>query len=150
MSAASDTRGLRVHPPFSFPASLRGEQNWWALFNSVVNDIHAKNREKGFWDKRKNLLENPKTPLATRDSTLEFVECLAHIASEIGELIEATRHPEVSDPHCPGFSNVEIELADLFIRIADLAGGCQLRLAEAIQAKLIYNQTRPYRHGKES
>lgn len=40
-----------------------------------------------------------------------------------------------------------IELADVLIRVADLAGRLNLNLEEAVAAKLAYNKNCPYRHG---
>lgn len=41
-----------------------------------------------------------------------------------------------------------VELADALIRILDLAGSLELPLQEIIEAKLTYNATRSYKHGK--
>jgi NTP pyrophosphatase (non-canonical NTP hydrolase) len=42
----------------------------------------------------------------------------------------------------------EDELADAIIRICDLAGYCNIDLDKHIQAKMLYNKGRPYKHGK--
>lgn len=39
------------------------------------------------------------------------------------------------------------ELADVIIRICNMAGSLDLPLEKALAAKLSYNKTRPYRHG---
>ncbi len=39
------------------------------------------------------------------------------------------------------------ELADVVIRVADLCGLYGIDLDEALEAKMAYNKTRPYRHG---
>ena len=67
--------------------------------------------------------------------------------SELSEALEADRKGLTSD-HIPEFSGIEEELADCMIRILDFAGHHDLRLAEAFTAKLQYNLTRPYKHGK--
>ena len=41
------------------------------------------------------------------------------------------------------------ELADTIIRIADLSGQLDLNLEKALQIKMEFNQTRPYRHGNK-
>lgn len=44
---------------------------------------------------------------------------------------------------------VPSELADVVIRVADLCGVHGIDLEAAIEAKLAYNQTRPFRHGRQ-
>jgi NTP pyrophosphatase (non-canonical NTP hydrolase) len=65
-------------------------------------EIHALAKEKGWWD-------------AERSSG----ECFALMQSELSEALEALRHGNPQDEHCPAFSNAEIELADCVIRILD-------------------------------
>jgi len=75
-------------------------------------------------------------------------EMIALMHSELSEMLEGVRKPGL-DPHCPDFSSEEIEAADLLIRMFDYAGGFRLRLGEAVLAKLAFNATRPYKHGKK-
>lgn len=72
---------------------------------------------------------------------------IALMHSELGEMTEGVRKPG-PDQHCPEFTQEEIELADTLIRAFDYAGAFDLRLAEAILAKMEYNASRPYKHGK--
>jgi NTP pyrophosphatase (non-canonical NTP hydrolase) len=44
--------------------------------------------------------------------------------------------------------SVEEELADAIIRLADLAGVYGIDLEWHVAAKMAYNKTRPYKHGK--
>lgn len=74
-------------------------------------------------------------------------EKIALMHSELSEALEADRKDLPSD-HLPDFAGVEEELADTIIRILDFAGHFKLRLGEALIAKLVYNTTRPYKHGK--
>lgn len=74
-------------------------------------------------------------------------EKIALMHSELSEALEADRKSLPSDK-IDGFSGVEEELADVLIRILDFAGHHQLRLGEALTAKVLYNLTRPYKHGK--
>jgi hypothetical protein len=62
--------------------------------------------------------------------------CLMH--SELSEAMEGVRTGKM-DNHCPEFTSEEIELADALIRIFDYAGGRNLRLGDALTAKLLYN-----------
>ena len=74
-------------------------------------------------------------------------EKLALIHSKLFETLEADRK-NLDAEHIPGFTGVEEELADAIIRILDFAGHHQLRLGEALSAKIAYNLTRPFKHGK--
>lgn len=64
---------------------------------------------------------------------------LALIHSEVSEALEAFRADDRA--------NFEEELADVVIRVLDLAGGLQIDLDAAIAAKLAKNKTRGHRHG---
>lgn len=63
------------------------------------------------------------------------------IVSELGEAMEGHRK-NLNDEHLPEFKSIEVELADAVIRIFDMAGGMNYRVAEAIVAKLEYNKNR--------
>ena len=79
-----------------------------------------------------------------------FGEKIALIHSELSEALEINRKSKekTADEHCPDFSNLDIELADAIIRIFDLAGYLQIDLPGALLAKMEYNKSRPYKHGK--
>ena len=62
--------------------------------------------------------------------------------------LEALRHGNPASEHIPDFTGVEEELADVIIRILDYSAARNLRLWEAVRAKMAYNETRPVRHGK--
>ena len=96
--------------------------------------INQMAHEKGFY-----------TPGVERN----FGEIIALIHSELSEALEGYRHGNPKSDHIPEFSAIEEELADAVIRILDTAFEMKLRLAEAIIAKIEFNATRPYKHGKK-
>lgn len=102
------------------------------LCGRLIEVIYQNSRAKGFWDKERN------------DG-----ETLALIHSELSEALEALRQGNPPDDKVPDFSSLEAELADVIIRIFDYAGGRGLNIAQAICAKVRFNQTRGRMHGKQ-
>ena len=76
-------------------------------------------------------------------------EAIALIHSELSEVLEALRQGNSSSEHIPEFSAVEEEFADVLIRIMDLSYGGGWRIFDALEAKMNYNATRGYKHGKQ-
>ena len=75
-------------------------------------------------------------------------ELIALMHSELSEALEALRDGNPESEKIPKFTSVEEELADVFIRILDYSGEHNLRLGEAIIAKIHFNKNRGFRHGK--
>ena len=102
------------------------------FFGNVSRGVHNNAVAHGWW-------EEPR-----EDGTL-----IALIMSEAAEALEALRKGNKPDEHCPQFSGAEVELADVIIRIMDMAEARGWDVAGAIVAKHEFNKTRPYKHGKE-
>lgn len=101
---------------------------------------------KGFWEVPEELKNEVGQPHAAYYQ-LKKMEKIGLIITELAETIEGIRKPG-PDEHCPSFTKEEIEMADALIRIFDYAGGFRLRLAEAFEAKMEFNASREYKHGK--
>lgn len=95
--------------------------------------IHETAKRKGWWDKPRH--------------TGELI-ALAH--SELSEALEAARHGDPPDDKIPEHSGMEAELADVIIRVLDMAAGLKLDVVGATVAKLEFNNGRPYRHGNKA
>ena len=84
---------------------------------------HRIAKEKGFWDKRRNV-----------------GEMLMLIVTELSEAMEAYRRSDKK--------NFNEEVADVFIRLFDLCGGLNIDIEKEITKKSKKNKKRPYKHGK--
>lgn len=82
------------------------------------------------------------------DTPLNDGEQIALMHSELSEGLEALRKDLKSD-HIPEFLGIEEELADVIIRIAHYTKRKNLRTAEAVIAKMQFNESRPYKHGNK-
>jgi len=100
----------------------------------LQKESHALAREKGWHD----------TP-----RTIGDLIALCH--SELSEALEALRDPSFAPNTVADITGkpegFPIELADLLIRVADMAELYGIDLEQAINIKMEYNRTRPYRHG---
>ena len=78
---------------------------------------------------------------------------IALMHSELSEALEAFREKNFSDWEVTDvFGKVKpegigSELADVVIRIGDFCEEHTIDLSSQIERKLVYNETRPYRHG---
>jgi NTP pyrophosphatase (non-canonical NTP hydrolase) len=98
--------------------------------NEWSSTLHKVSKDAGWW----NDLNYNNTPVFIGTK-------FALIHSEVSEAFEAYRK-DTKDDHLPDRSGVEVELADVLIRIFDLAGFLKLDLENAIIEKTAYNQQR--------
>jgi NTP pyrophosphatase (non-canonical NTP hydrolase) len=110
-----------------------------AALSAWRDACHRCSAEHGFWD-------DPKPNLA---------EKVALIHSEASELLEAFRKDPTAD--CGkqisgkpiGLTLEEEEMADIMIRVFDLAAHRKIDIGRAVRLKYEYNLTRPHKHGKK-
>lgn len=100
------------------------------MVNDLAAECHRCSIDHGWWDDNRNDGEQ-----------------IALMHSELSEALDALRHDNPPSGHIPEFSGLEEELADTIIRIMDYSAGNNLRLGEAVVAKMRYNEGRPYKHG---
>ncbi len=119
---------------------------------------------------QKQAYENAKAK-GFHDSENNVGEMLMLVVSELGEALDAHRSGNMTEdrvkPFIPRYAEgktsdeyhalfrdtvkdtFEDELADTVIRIGDLCGVMGIDLEAHVKAKMRYNTTRPYKHGKK-
>lgn len=124
------------------------------MINELSKQIHENAKNKGFFDEQKNIGE---------------MLCLIH--SEVSEALEADRKGkyanlkkfDIDRQSTPFHENsctiqafkdnvkdtFEDELADIMIRVMDLAAFKKIDLEKHIKLKMAYNSTREHKHGKK-
>lgn len=131
------------------------------MINELAKQIHQNNVAKGFYEEEKNI-----------------GEMLALIHSEVSEALECDRKDKYcrlhdpfdragnttfDDMENPGYDDItwesffkqdvkdtfEDELADIIIRVLDLAAYKDIDIESHIKYKMRYNSMREYKHGKK-
>ena len=94
--------------------------------NEFIHKAHGNAVNKGFWDK-----------------DIDFSSRVMLVVTELAEAVEADRHGDTE--------GVQEEIADVFIRLADLCGGDErlTDIVKHIREKMEVNKKRPRLHGKE-
>ena len=105
--------------------------SWHAEWTKRCNDAWLNSEEHGFHE------------------GYDFAKKIALMHSELSEALEADRHGNPLSEKIPDYTHVEEELADLVIRVMDESATLKLNLAGAIDAKMKYNEGRPFKHGKK-
>ena len=125
--AEAEHRNLSIQTELGITALMPGLAGGIKMLSAQINRWMS---HQGFWTSR------------------NVGEKLALMHSEISEAMEADRKGLHSD-HIAGFTGVEEEMADVVIRVLDFCHENDLRLAEAIEAKMRFNLSRPHMHGKK-
>lgn len=104
--------------------------------------------EKGFWD----VPVSDDQHECDHIDTLMFGAKLALIHSEVSEALEEIREDQpmnetrIINGKPEGFG---VELADIVIRVCDIAMQAGVNLGAMVNLKMRYNKTRPAMHGKK-
>lgn len=106
---------------------------------SLQSICHNLAKRSGWWTDKETGL--PLLEAAGRWAPHIIGAKIALIHSEASEALEGQRRDQMDD-HLPDRKMLEVELADVVIRVCDLAGVLGLDLGGAIAEKLEYNQQR--------
>jgi len=122
------------------------------MINSLAREVYENAKNKGFYDE-------------TTERNIGEMLCLIH--SEVSEALEADRKNEYASATIETINkekdtnlfqshfeqgaknSFEDELADIVIRVMDLAAYKGIDLEGHVKAKIRYNKHRPYKHGKK-
>ena len=110
----------------------------------LIQEAHENAVQHGFWNEFDSLAITEGSFLNKYRGKMKeaFIsQFLMLIVSEVAEAQEGLRHDDMD--------NFREELADVAIRLADLAGGLDIDLETEIKKKMEVNKNRPYKHGKE-
>lgn len=106
--------------------------------DNLVHVAHENSRTHGFWD--------------PGEGSATFVERIALVISECAEVIEEVREnrpvTEIRVREDGKPLGIPTELADILIRVLDIAGGYGIEIGDAVAMKMRYNAGRPHKHGK--
>ncbi len=112
-------------------------------------------REKGWHEA--DIREPAPAPLGRHRGGVEIhpvqiVAWLGLVMSEAAEAIEDVRERRLTldfdEKGKP--TGLPSEMADILIRVGDVAGALGIDLQAAVEAKLAFNETRPHRHGNKT
>lgn len=125
----------------------------------LFSHIHRGNESRGFWEEEENVFFVPYKIWEIAQEAAEASD--AHKkgrkskASDVNNLYGALVDRGYMDDQMKLFFESNIkgtlgdELADVWIRTADLSTGLGIDLAKSIMIKLAYNDTRAYKHGNK-
>ena len=122
------------------------------VLHAIQTGIHTTAKSKGWLqdlDGLQHALRQGSTAFVMDTERLRLMalmEKLMLVVSELGEGVEGLRS-KLMDDKLSSYSSLEVELADVMIRIFDLAEYFQLRVSEAMIDKMKYNKSRAFKHG---
>lgn len=141
--------------------------------NKLSKQVYEANKKKGFYQQYediKGVVSGVNQSLVPFVEQMFFAQRLALITSETSETLEGNRKGKKFTATNSDYKNFilnldersfaqnfemqvkdtqEDEIADQFIRLLDLCGYLDIDIDFHIKAKLKYNSTRPFKHGKK-
>lgn len=126
--------------------------------DALAQSCHQNAVDHGFYDSDIAIRISLPPALEEGHTQNEALKRICLIGTELSEMAEAVRSPRRADHirknpvivTSDEFTLEEEEAADVLIRLLDYCVFRQIRLEEAVQAKMAFNKTREYKHGKLS
>lgn len=120
--------------------------------NDLRDKVFANSREKGFWDKERNIGELLMLVVTELSEGLEVHRADGGIKTLTeGQKLSLERMDDEQFPETFAImvkDSFQDEMADAIIRILDLCGGNNIDIDWHIKMKMRYNATRSRLHGK--
>lgn len=109
----------------------------------MSKEIFISNRKVGWWSEEDlNALARQSIAMKYSKEGSQLIAsklCLIH--SEVSEALEGMRKG-LMDDHLKDEEQLGVELADVVIRVLDLAGACKINIGHLVARKYAYNQER--------
>lgn len=122
------------------------------MLNELAQHIHEANKEKGFWDKERNVGEMLMLIVSEAGEAMEAhrkgLRAQADVFKSVAKSGEADHKMRKHAFETLMKDTFEDEIADTIIRILDLCSGLGIDIATHVSYKLEYNKTRERLHGK--
>lgn len=111
--------------------------------NELARDSHDTAKARGFYDdfnRLRKILQAKTDGFVLGE--MRVSQLLALIHTEVSEALEAVRKGHLEN------DNFQEELADILIRVFDLAGWLEIDLDEVVKKKMAFNKRQTHTHGK--
>ena len=117
---------------------------------TLAKKIYEANKAKGFWNTEMIVRESKTIEDSLKGPIIKALngQRIALMHSELSEALEADRK-DLKDDKLPQYKGIDVEVIDCLIRILDYCGAHNVPVDEILKAKLAFNETRPYLHGKK-
>lgn len=157
------------------PVKTTRQMEFIASFDGLAHEVFENAKAKGWWDTERNNGEMFALMHSELSEALEAIRNASEPCPHCKTETTQCRGLDISDgyiwvcDHCqkehvgpspaslsamddkiPEFLGAEAELADVIIRIMDMAHARKWRVAEAVIAKMAMNKGRPYKHGRKA
>lgn len=114
--------------------------------SDLATEISRWAAAKGFVTEWSNV---PEKLMLVVTELAEAMEEYRYIGANSLDVLDGKIPLAVNDEDLERVRAFEVEIADTFIRLFDLAGGLGINLDRVVAEKMAINQGRPFRHGKE-